>query len=51
MKTKNKLKKLKARQDEWEAIRTDGQGSRPGRKKNHKPSGGILEYTKPGSLR
>lgn len=51
MKHKNKLKRLEARRQAWEAIKTDAPGSRDGRKKLHKPSGGVLEYTKPGSLK
>lgn len=49
MKPKNKIKRLKARIEAWEAIRVDGSSSSK-KKQNHKPSGGILEYTKPGSF-
>ena len=49
MKYKNKIKRLKARIEAWETIRIDG-GATSKTKKNHKPSGGILEFRKPGSF-
>lgn len=50
MKHKNVQKRLKARQDEWETIKAS-ESKGPNKKTLYKPSGGILEYTKPGSLK
>jgi len=49
MKPKNKVKRLKARIEAWEAIRVDGHATSK-TKINHKPSGGVLEFRKPGSF-
>lgn len=49
MKPKNVKKKLNGRIEEWEKMKADGSNS-PKKKTIHKPSGGVLEYTKPGSL-
>lgn len=51
MKPKNRQKRLKTRQDAWETMKADSPGSGLNKKKIHKPSGGVLEYTKPGSLK
>jgi hypothetical protein len=50
MKQKNVRKRLQARQDEWESIKASDSAA-PNKKTLHKPSGGVLEYTKPGSLK
>ena len=50
MKHNNVKKRLKARQDEWDNLKaSDSKG--PKKKTIHKPSGGVLEFTKPGSLK
>jgi len=50
MKPNNVIKRLKARTDEWEAMKASDSNS-PKKKTIHKPSGGVLEFTRPGSLK
>ena len=50
MKQSNVKKRLQARIDDWENLKATGSAS-PKKKTIHKPSGGVLEFTKPGSLR
>jgi hypothetical protein len=50
MKTKNVQKRLNARISEWENLKASDSKA-PNKKTIHKPSGGVLEFTKPGSLK
>lgn len=50
MKPKNVRKKLNGRIEEWEKMKADSSNA-PNKKTIHKPSGGLLEFTKPGSLK
>lgn len=50
MKANNAQKRLKARQDAWEGLKA-ADSSGKNKKTIHKPSGGVLQYTKPGSLK
>lgn len=50
MKARNREKKLKIRQQSWDNMKPDGAYG-PKKKIIHKPSGGVLEYTRPGSLK
>ena len=50
MKPRNVAKRLKARTDEWENLKASDSKA-PNKKTIYKPSGGILEFTKPGSLK
>jgi hypothetical protein len=50
MKQNNVKKRLQARVDGWEGLKV-ADSKAPNKKTIHKPSGGILEYTKPGSLK
>lgn len=50
MKPKNVRKKLQARIDEWEMLKAV-ESKAPNKKTIHKPSGGVLEYTRPGSVK
>lgn len=49
MKQKNVQKRLKARIDGWESMKAEAGTAK--KKTIHKPSGGVLEFTKPGSLK